>query len=580
MFSKYYQSELTYLRELGKEFAAANPALAGLFAERGGDPDVERLLEGFAFLASRIRERIDDAVPEVIDAVSQLVVPQLAQPIPACSVVEFLPNYSALRGVHLIDRGTELGSNPIKGTQCKFRTTSPIHLLPLELKRTSLDQTSQNITKLILHFQRRGGTMLWPESGSVRLFLHGPLGLTSTIFLWLMRNLKNVVFMEGTREVRLPSARVHPLGLQPDFSLLPWPDYAPDGLRLIQEYFTLSPKLLFVELEGLNDVRSEEVGERFQLVLEFEKPPKLPERVDDDLLKLHCVPVINLFECSADPITRDVRVHEHLVRGGGLNPHHMEIYSVDSVIGLSSQRQTRRLYAPFYHFSHLEEDAADRAFFAVRRTPSPIDNAIDTYLSVTTPSDVEPDFSEEVFSIDLTCTNRALPTELKYGDICKPTPRSPTLAKFSNITEVTRPARPPIGSEAHWRLVSHLALNVNSLTNPRALRGLLHHYNLHIDSDHQRSRTNELRVNAIRSVTSQPERIVIDRVPMRGFHTHIEVDAEGFVSVGDAFIFGCTLDWLFITEVPLNSYHRLSMSVHPLGVEFEWPATTGTQPVF
>ena len=57
MFNKYYQDELTYLRELGKEFAAAYPAIAPLLAERGADPDVERLLEGVAFLTGRIRQK-------------------------------------------------------------------------------------------------------------------------------------------------------------------------------------------------------------------------------------------------------------------------------------------------------------------------------------------------------------------------------------------------------------------------------------------------------------------------------------------------------------------------------------------
>lgn len=580
MFSRYYQSELTYLRELGKEFAAANPSLAGLFAERGGDPDVERLLEGFAFLASRIRERIDDAVPEVIDAVTQLIVPQLSRPIPACSIVEFQPNYSALRGIHRVEKHTELGTNPIHGTQCRFRTTASIDLLPLELRRTRLDQTVQSTPKIVLHFRRRGGSVLWPEDGTMRLFLHGPLGLTSTVFLWLHQHLKGVVFREGQHETRLNQAGTRPLGLMPGFELLPWAEYAPDGLRLAQEYFTLSQKLLFVELFGLDDMMSEEVSEDFEIVLEFDRPPPLPERIDEDLFRLHCVPAVNLFTISADPITRDVRVHEHLIRAAGIDPMHMEVYSIDAVMGLSAQRQSRRRYAPFYHFSHLEEESSDRAFYAVRRTPSPIDGAFDTYLSVMTPKDVAPDFSEEVFSIDLTCTNRALPTELRIGDICKPTPRSPTLAKFSNLTEVTRPARPPIGAEKHWRLVSHLALNVNTLTNPKALRGLLHHYNMHTESDHQRSRTNEIRANAIRTVVSKAERLVIDRVPVRGFHTHVEVDEDGFVSVGDAFLFGCTLNWLFVTEVPLNAYHRLTMTIHPLGVEFEWPATTGTQPVF
>ena len=51
MFNRYYEDELAFLREMGAEFARANPAAAPFLAERGADPDVERLLEGFAFLA-------------------------------------------------------------------------------------------------------------------------------------------------------------------------------------------------------------------------------------------------------------------------------------------------------------------------------------------------------------------------------------------------------------------------------------------------------------------------------------------------------------------------------------------------
>jgi len=32
MFNKYYQDELTYLRDLGREFAAAYPAIAPMLA--------------------------------------------------------------------------------------------------------------------------------------------------------------------------------------------------------------------------------------------------------------------------------------------------------------------------------------------------------------------------------------------------------------------------------------------------------------------------------------------------------------------------------------------------------------------
>ena len=51
MVNKYYQQELHKLRELAKEFSDLNPAVAPLLSGSSADPDVERLLEGVAFLS-------------------------------------------------------------------------------------------------------------------------------------------------------------------------------------------------------------------------------------------------------------------------------------------------------------------------------------------------------------------------------------------------------------------------------------------------------------------------------------------------------------------------------------------------
>jgi type VI protein secretion system component VasA len=73
---------------------------------------------------------------------------------------------------------------------------------------------------------------------------------------------------------------------------------------------------------------------------------------------------------------------------------------------------------------------------------------------------------------------------------------------------------------------------------------------------------------------------LLGRIPIRGLHTYIEVDESGYAGLGDIFLLGCALDWLFATEVPLNSFHRLTLSVHPTGMEFQWPPKTGTQQIF
>lgn len=582
MFSKYYQSELSYLRELGREFAEANPSLAGLFAEQGGDPDVDRLLEGFAFLTARIRERIEDAVPEVVDALAEMIIPQYTRTLPACSVVEFLPQQTALRGRHRLLAGTEVGARPVEGTTCLFRTTVDLDLLPLTLSDFQFDHQVEAHPEFRLWFKTgQAADALLAGTKALRLFLHGPLGLTTTTYLWMLRHLDDIVYVGADGyEQSLGSRAVRPVGVSPEQPMLPWPELAPDGLRVMQEYFTLTQKLLFVDIEGLDRVPAEHATDKFGLSFRFSRPPALPERLDKENFRLHCVPVVNLFDASADPIARDPRQHEYLIRASGVNPHHMEVYEVRSVTGLLANRRGRRSYTPFYSFRHVLRPTGEQAFYYTRRARSPIDDGLDTYLTVLTPADVEPSFDEETLSLDLVCTNRSLPSELRAGDISVPTTRSPTIARFRNLTQVTRPVRPPVGSELHWRLVAHLALNVRTLSNAESLKSLLALYNFHEQADQQLGRQNRLRVESIREVSVRSARRVIERVPVRGQHTTIEVDQAAFASEGDVFAFGSALDWLFATETPLNSFHQLTVRLHPSGAETQWAPRTGTQPIF
>ena len=581
MFSKYYQSELSYMRELGREFANANPSLAGLFMEQGGDPDVDRLLEGFAFLTARIRERMEDAVPEIIDALTEMIVPQYTRTLPACSVVEFLPQQTALRGRHKLPAGTEVGARPIHGTTCLFRTTVDLELLPLTLNDFAFDHSVEANPEVRLGFKTaQAADALLGETKNLRLFLHGPLGLTTTTYLWMLRHLADVTYKStGGYEHSLGRHAVHPVGVSPEQPMLPWPELAPDGLRVLQEYFTLTQKLLFIDIRGLDSIPAEHATDTFVLTFRFDRPPKLPERLDKDNFRLHCTPVVNLFDCSADPIARDHRQHEYMVRGAGVNPLHMEIYETRAVTGLLANRRGRRSYTPFYSFQHITQAKGDQAFFFTRRARSPIDDGLDTYLTVLTPADMLPDFEEETLSLEVSCTNRSLPSELRAGDISVATPRSPTIARFTNITQVTKPVRPPIGAMLHWRLVAHLALNVRTLGNAESLRSLLGLYNFHEEADQQLGRQNRLRVESIRKVEARAARRLIDRIPVRGQRTTVEVDQAAFASEGDVFVFGCALDWLFATETPLNSFHQLSLELHPSGAKIDWAPKTGTQPI-
>ncbi|NVB36787.1 type VI secretion system baseplate subunit TssF [Pseudenhygromyxa sp. WMMC2535] len=586
MFAKFYQSELTYLREMGREFAAAHPSSAGLLSERSDDPDVERLLEGFAFLSARIRERVDDAVPEVVHGLAELLLPQYLRPLPATSIIEFKPQIKALRGVRSVPRGRAVGSNPVEGTSCQFQTCYDVDLLPLELLSVDHDESLANrpALRIKLKTTEAGRAIVAREEG-IRFFLAGEYSLAATLHLWLLRHCTGVE-IRSSEDRSVPRSdpmrtlrreQIKPVGLRESEAVMPWPKFAPEGSRFVQEYFSLPSKYLFIDVLGLEGL--EFPGDYIEFSFLFERPPDLPSPVTDDSFRLHCTPVINIFDVSAEPVKLDPLVPDHLIRAAGVNPAHMEVYDVSTVIGVRPGRGNRRSYSNFYSFAHTRPDSDYDGYYVLRRARSPLDEATDTYIGVARPKDrnrggVEAVDEDETLSIELLCTNRALTNELAIGDICKPV-RGSSVPPFSNITAVSPPVRAPLAGELQWRLLAHLALNRQRVTQPETLKLMLSLYNFLAGSGSPAGRANEMRVEAIRTTEFEAVTRMLEGAPVRGAATTIELDETRFASIGDAHLFGIVLDELLATYCSINSFHELRVRLHPSKIEFRWEPRNG-----
>jgi type VI secretion system protein ImpG len=88
----YYERELTFLRQMGAEFATHYPKVASrlqLEPTRCDDPHVERMIEAVALLAARIHLRLDDDFPEITQALLNVVYPHFTRPLPSMSIAEF-----------------------------------------------------------------------------------------------------------------------------------------------------------------------------------------------------------------------------------------------------------------------------------------------------------------------------------------------------------------------------------------------------------------------------------------------------------------------------------------------------------
>jgi type VI secretion system protein ImpG len=257
-----------------------------------------------------------------------------------------------------------------------------------------------------------------------------------------------------------------------------------------------------------------------------------------------------------------------------MQPTHAEIYQVTEVVGIRQGQSERRSYKPFVGFEHAA-DPKEGSYFTLRPTVSPLDDGMDTYLSIVTPLGDSPVRDEEVLSFELTCSNRSLPAELQLGEINVAPRGSSSPAKFKNISPVTVSARPRLGSELLWRLLSHMSIARSSLADAEVLRSLLSLYNFQRDVSPTLGRANDLKIEAIRAVHSDVTTRLMGGAPVRGVQVRIELEESKFGSIGEAFLFGCVLDEVFATHVPLNSFNELVLNLHPSKAEFRWPARSG-----
>ncbi|MBI4702752.1 MAG: type VI secretion system baseplate subunit TssF [Deltaproteobacteria bacterium] len=586
MFNKYYQDELTYLRELGQEFAAAYPAIAPLLAERGGDPDVERLLEGVAFLTGKLRQKIDDELPEVIHSVAQLLFPHYIRQIPATSVVEFTPLPNVVRERVMVERGAEVGSVPVEGTSCRFRTTQDVELLPLAVEDVRVDTGAHLAQTLRIEVKVTGGASLAALGlEKIRFYMHGERRLQDDVRLWVGAHLESVAIAAidpsrgDSAVLTLPAKAVALGGFAEQESLIPYPKTVYPGYRLLQEYFCLPQKFAFFEVSGLGALPADRLGDRFAILLQFKDGLPPGTRVGKDNIRLFCTPVVNLFAHTTDPIKPDATKHEYLARPAGGTPQAFEIYSIDRVTGIARRTSQRVDIPSFFSFQHeigRDTAAAGQVFYQQHVRPATIGEGIDVYLSFGTPQDsgTIPEF--DVISVEATCTNRQYPAQLKMGDIRVATATSPAVATFANLVGVTQPLPPPVGRELQWRVLAHMAMSYRSLAELDVLRGTVDIYNFQAVYDRQEARANQLRLAAIKSVQVRPTDRLYRGAPVRGIATEIELDENGFAGEGDMYLFASLLDRMFASYVSLNSFTKLTVTGAGTRAVYTWDPKSGS----
>jgi type VI secretion system protein ImpG len=589
MFSRFYEEELAFLRELGPEYARAHPGgIADALERPGTDPDVERLLEGFAFLAARIRERLEDDFPEIVHSVIGLLWPHLLRPVPCATVVTLTPAPGSLREVRRVPAGAEVQSVPVKGTRCRFRLSQEVDLAPLALTGVRLEGGPGVAPCVRMTFRLDKGVPLDAiRLDRLRLFLAEP-GTAARLFDALARDLAGVqvraVAAPGAAPGAAPAARDLPAaavgfpGFEPAVSLLPDPPRSFSGFRLLQEYFILPEKFLFVDVGGLERARGLGIQEEFEIVFLLQRLPEGLPRVEPGHVRLFAAPAVNLFEHEARPFRIARERTDYPLVPDASDPEHMELVAVTRVNGIVPGTGEERVFEPFFAFG-VRAQAAERrkVYYRVRLRPALAGDGTEAWMSFVDPAEVRAIPAVETIRVRAICSNRRLPEALAPGDVKERTASTPGNVAIRDIVKITPSVPPPLGGDLTWRLVSQMALNYLSYAGVDSLRSVLALHDFRSLRDAGAARRLEQRLGALESVSVAPDEWLLRGHPVRGSAIEIGLRDRVFGEPGEIQLFGGVLAVFFAMFSSLNAHTRLTIRGLDSGQEFRWKPRHGSQ---
>ncbi|RDH84208.1 MAG: type VI secretion system baseplate subunit TssF [endosymbiont of Escarpia spicata] len=613
---QYYNRELQFIREMGGEFAKEFPKIAGRLGLEGfecADPYVERLLEGFAFLAGRIQLKLDAEFPRFTQHLLEAVYPHYLYPTPSMTVVRFQPDLmeGGLADGFTLPQDSAMRSLMGKHDQtaCEYRTVRETVLWPLEVTDATYLRSLAGIDLPHLPEAKAGIRLrLRVTAGlscdklaleSLPLYLQGADELPMHLYEQILGNAVAVVARPTSRPAPwqevMDRQSINQMEFDDSEALLPFTDRSFEGYRLLHEYFAFPARFMFVELTGLAPAFKRCPHDEIELIILLNRSDAYLEKVvNADNFVLFCTPAVNLFPKQCDRIHLTHKEHEHHLVPDRTRPLDYEVYSITGVTGYGVGTKAEQEFLPFYASHDLAAQQTDEGFFTLRRDPRVISSrqrrngprssyiGSEVFLTLVDAKEApyHPDLRQ--LGISTLCTNRDLPLQMPVG---KGTTDF-TLESggpFDSVRVVAGPTRPrPSWAEGDTtrRLVSHLSLNYLSLIDndeaqgAAALRELMSLYSNVAEAPVRKQ------IGGVKSITSKP---IIRRVPIpgpiafgRGLEITLTLNEDEFEGAG-VFLLGAIMERFFGRYVSLNSFTQTVIRTTDRGEIMRWPLRTGQQ---
>lgn len=610
--TSYYREELDYLRQYAKLLARENPQLASFLAHKEADPNVERLMEGFAFLSGRLREKIEDQFPEVTIPLLNRLQPNFQRPVPAMTIIEYTPNIHRLTSPIKITRNEQVMNAPQGDSQnaslpgeesamdegtpsCIFTLCRDFWLLPLRISDIQQHSSVTHGTLDIIFATSKNYRMTAEDGNRLRFWLDGDEYSRNQLYLWLSRYRSGAELISRGRHYPQPDIALTPTGFGAEDSLLPWPSRVHAGYRILQEYLCFPDAMHFFDLSGMT-LPSGSLSNTFTLRLQFDRPLPQNLRISRNSLRLHCTPAINLFTHRAMPFTPDGTCQEYPLLASRKYPDHYEIFCVTGVHGLEetpgrddalhavARSREEMALLPVDGTQHRMEYHRSRQtlYWQHRTKPALWRDSPDHFIRLTHSDGSFPDperFHHEPVAAALICTSANQPGALNPGDICMAVGQNASTASFRNITVPTALLPAVEDGSLHWSLLSAMTLNYLTLNDVDVLRDTLRTFDRCGIHTPLMARLSPEKLNALEKLETRPTDRLFRGIPVRGLSSTLYINPQPFTCEGEIYLLGTVLSHFFALYASEKAWHMLTIINTQTQESWRWTERTGQFPV-
>ncbi|SUG56301.1 type VI secretion protein, family [Salmonella enterica subsp. diarizonae] len=426
------------------------------------DESVTRLFQGFAFLMGRVRQKLDDDYPELTEGVISLLWPHYLRPLPSMCVVEIAPEPDGLKHSDTVHQHTEVISAPVGDNRirCRYRTTRPLTLQPLALETASVFAEPEGASALRLRFSC-GNTADWRrlDLSALPVYLNGDAPLASLLHLFLTRRVAQVYLrLPGNMDRQPYRCAFAPAPLMMMRICGRWKRAGTAAISICWNTLPSARSLCSSRWKGWSRLPGLKTLPWFELELRFTQHWPHDFTVSEENLRLHCVPVVNLFRLDARPLAINAEQTDYRLQPLRDDDPHTEIFAVESVAASFEEDALR--YTSFRLFEqqggmYRHERPARYFHTRVQRGPS---GRTETWLILGGEAfereRLQPD---DPLALSLTGTNGCLPRKTLQSVLLEQlcgTQQTPV--RVRNLCRPSIPCYPPSENRFHWKLLSHL----------------------------------------------------------------------------------------------------------------------------